>query len=100
MRTTVTLDPDVETVLRQAVRRSGAPFKQVLNDAVREGRPFPNGAVNQVGKIGSMKRIDVHLTRELQVRGRVRYGAEQRLAADDHKLVLARDRGCRAQHVL
>jgi hypothetical protein len=37
MRTTVTLDPDVETLLRHAVRDSGVPFKQVLNDAVREG---------------------------------------------------------------
>jgi hypothetical protein len=37
MRTTVTLDPDVETLLRRAMRESGAPFKQVLNDAVREG---------------------------------------------------------------
>ena len=37
MRTTVTLDPDVETLLRQAARKSGAPFKQVLNNAIREG---------------------------------------------------------------
>ena len=37
MRTTVTLDPDVETLLRHAARVSGAPFKQVLNNAVREG---------------------------------------------------------------
>lgn len=37
MRTTVTLDPDVEVLLRRAVRESGAPFKQVLNNAVRDG---------------------------------------------------------------
>jgi len=37
MRTTVTLDPDVEKLLKAAARDSGAPFKQVLNDAVREG---------------------------------------------------------------
>jgi len=37
MRTTVTLDPDVEALLRRTVRKTGAPFKQVLNDAVREG---------------------------------------------------------------
>ncbi|MFN9479920.1 MAG: antitoxin [Betaproteobacteria bacterium] len=37
MRTTVTIDPDVEVLLRRAVRDSGAPFKQVLNDAVRNG---------------------------------------------------------------
>ena len=37
MRTTVTLDPDVESMLRKEVRRSGEPFKQVLNDAIRAG---------------------------------------------------------------
>lgn len=37
MRTTVTLDPDVEVLLRNAVRETGAPFKQVLNNAVRQG---------------------------------------------------------------
>ena len=37
MRTTVTLDPDVESMLRKEVRRRGEPFKQVLNDAIRVG---------------------------------------------------------------
>jgi hypothetical protein len=37
MRTTVTLDPDVEAMLRGEMRRSGAPFKQVLNNAIRAG---------------------------------------------------------------
>ena len=45
MRTTVTLDPDVELLLKQAVRERDAPFKQVLNDAVRQGlRPVPPAA--------------------------------------------------------
>lgn len=37
MRTTVTLDPDVQRLLKEAEHRSGHPFKQVLNDAVRAG---------------------------------------------------------------
>ena len=37
MRTTVTLDPDVEAILRKEVRRRGEPFKQVLNNAIRAG---------------------------------------------------------------
>ena len=37
MRTTVTLDPDVESLLRREVRRRGEPFKQVLNNAIRSG---------------------------------------------------------------
>ena len=37
MRTTVTLDPDVEAMLRKEMRRGGKPFKQVLNNAIRAG---------------------------------------------------------------
>jgi hypothetical protein len=37
MRTTVTLDPDVQRLLEEAQHRSRLPFKQVLNDAVRAG---------------------------------------------------------------
>ena len=37
MRTTVTLDPDVESMLRKEVRQRGEPFKQVLNNAIRAG---------------------------------------------------------------
>ncbi|MFO1216914.1 MAG: hypothetical protein U1E89_00870 [Burkholderiaceae bacterium] len=35
MRTAVTLDADVQRLLKEAERRTGRPFKQVLNDAVR-----------------------------------------------------------------
>lgn len=51
MRTTVTLDPDVERQLRSEVRRRGEPFKQVLNNAIRAGlkaaraRPEPYRAL-------------------------------------------------------
>ncbi len=37
MRTTVTLDPDVEKLLRRAVRQRGQSFKKVLNLAIRHG---------------------------------------------------------------
>jgi hypothetical protein len=37
MRTTVTLDPDVQSLLRKEVRRRGEPFKHVLNNAIRAG---------------------------------------------------------------
>ncbi len=37
MRTTVTIDADVELLLKQAMRERDKPFKQVLNDAVRQG---------------------------------------------------------------
>ncbi len=37
MRTTVTLDPDVERLIHTAMRERGTSFKQALNQAVRDG---------------------------------------------------------------
>lgn len=37
VRTTVTLDPDVERMLREAMHRSRASFKATLNAAIRAG---------------------------------------------------------------
>lgn len=39
MRTTVTLDPDVEAHVRQVMRERGLTFKQALNDTIRRGIP-------------------------------------------------------------
>jgi len=36
MRTTVTLDPDVERYIRETCHKRKKSFKQVLNDALRE----------------------------------------------------------------
>jgi hypothetical protein len=37
VRTTVTLDPDVEQQLKELARRQGISFKAALNNAVRAG---------------------------------------------------------------
>lgn len=37
MRTTVTLDPDVDALVKQRMRERGVTFKQALNEAVRAG---------------------------------------------------------------
>jgi hypothetical protein len=37
MRTTVTLDPDVEARLREVARERGVSFKEALNSAIRAG---------------------------------------------------------------
>jgi hypothetical protein len=37
MRTTVTLDPDVEALVRGLMRERGLTFKQAVNLAIREG---------------------------------------------------------------
>lgn len=37
MRTTVTLDPDVEHLVRKTMRERGISFKQAINEAIRQG---------------------------------------------------------------
>ena len=37
MRTTVTLDPDVEKLIRDAMKKRAISFKEALNEAVRIG---------------------------------------------------------------
>jgi len=37
VRTTLTLDDDVAAKLRSETRKTGKPFKQVVNEALREG---------------------------------------------------------------
>lgn len=39
MRTTVTLDPDTEQLVRRQMIERGVSFKQALNDAIRAGAP-------------------------------------------------------------
>jgi hypothetical protein len=41
MRTTVTLDPDVEALLRRTMRKRGISFKAALNQAIRDGLAGP-----------------------------------------------------------
>jgi hypothetical protein len=45
VRTTLTLEPDVERLLREAARREQKSFKQVVNEAIRRGlaSPLPDG---------------------------------------------------------
>jgi hypothetical protein len=41
MRTTLTLDEDVAAKLRAEARRSGRPFREVVNEALRRGLVTP-----------------------------------------------------------
>jgi methylphosphotriester-DNA--protein-cysteine methyltransferase len=48
MRTTVTLDPDVQALVEAAMRERGISFKQAINDAVRAGlRPAKRAGFKQ-----------------------------------------------------
>jgi hypothetical protein len=44
MRTTVTLDPDVQALLKRAMREQDRSFDETLNDAVRAGLRKPSAA--------------------------------------------------------
>jgi hypothetical protein len=44
MRTTVTLDPDVQALLKRAMREQDRSFKEALNEAVRAGLRKPLAA--------------------------------------------------------
>lgn len=37
MRTTLTLDDDVAALLKKEARKSGEPFKQIVNETLRRG---------------------------------------------------------------
>ena len=64
MRTTVTLDQDVQRLLKEAAHRSGRPFKQVLNDAVRSGLQKPLGTAPPFKQpVFSLGRAKVDLTK-------------------------------------
>lgn len=41
MRTTITLEPDVEALLKKAMRERGLTFKDAVNQAVRDGLAKP-----------------------------------------------------------
>lgn len=69
MRTTVTLDPDTESLVRRLMRERGISFKQALNDAIRAGdpgrqRPDADGPHTVVRNLGTPT---VNLDRALQL---------------------------------
>jgi hypothetical protein len=68
MRTTVTLDPDVEARLREVARERGVSFKEALNSAVRAGLMAARGAREYRTPSRSLGlRAGVNLDKALQV---------------------------------
>lgn len=51
MRTTLTLDDDVAALLTKEVRKSGEPFKQVVNRFLRLGLAAPTQAARKPFKV-------------------------------------------------
>jgi hypothetical protein len=68
MRTTVTLDPDVEARLREIARERGISFKQALNNAVRAGLMAARGTRDYRTPSRSLGlRAGINLDKALQV---------------------------------
>lgn len=65
MRTTVTLDPDAEQIIRRRMRERGMSFKDALNDAIRSSVERPGQRF--VTEVASMGESRVNLDRALQV---------------------------------
>ena len=71
MRTTVTLDPDVEVLVRKAMRERRLSFKAALNQAVRDGligkkakasRAFALRTFKTACEFGALRRASVART--------------------------------------
>jgi hypothetical protein len=69
VRTTVTLDPDVEAKLRAAMRERDVSFKVALNDAVRAGLGAPGLASRRYKMPTAPLGVRVNIDKALQIAG-------------------------------
>jgi type II secretory pathway component PulF len=67
MRTTVTLDPDTDQLVRRRMRERGLSFKQALNELIRQGAGAPADASLFRTETASLCTSSVNLDRALQV---------------------------------
>lgn len=66
MRTTVTLDPDTDQIVRRRMRERGMSFKEALNDIIRCGARIGQPAAFTT-ETASMGEPRVNLDRALQI---------------------------------
>lgn len=69
MRTTVTLDPDTEQLVRARMTKDGVSFKRALNDAIRAGASGKASSERFVTPTHDMGAPKVDLTKALQLAG-------------------------------
>ncbi|MCB0976884.1 MAG: hypothetical protein KDB02_05435 [Acidimicrobiales bacterium] len=67
MRTTVTLDPDTEHLVRTLMRERGISFKEALNDAIRRGAGRTVEAPDFSTQTASLGRSTVSIEKALQL---------------------------------
>jgi len=71
MRTTVTLDPDVEALVKRAMRERGLTFKQAVNEAIRAGMTARSGTTPVAFETHDMGDARVDYTKALQLAGQL-----------------------------
>lgn len=69
MRTTVTLDPDTERLVRSLMERRGISFKQALNDASRAGERGGDERAPFRTEVHNLGQPTVALEKALQLAG-------------------------------
>jgi hypothetical protein len=69
MRTTVTLEPDVEAFIARAMRERGLTFKRAVNDAIRAGMAGPGGGGEESFPTYDMGEPLVDITKALRLAG-------------------------------
>jgi hypothetical protein len=69
MRTTVTLDPDVEALIKRAMEDRGLTFKQAVNDAIRTGMTSSRRAAARSFPTHDMGEPFVDVTKALRLAG-------------------------------
>jgi hypothetical protein len=67
MRTTVTLDPDAEQIVRRRMRERGMSFKDAVNDAIRAGARVSGAPQPFRTETAALGESAVNLDRALQV---------------------------------
>ena len=69
VRTTVTLDPDTEQLIRRQMAERGVSFKEALNDAIRRGIRTAGSTSPFRTATAAMGESRVNLDRALQIAG-------------------------------
>lgn len=67
MRTTVTLDPDAEQIVRRRMRERRISFKQALNEAIRDSATHQHGEAPYRTTTAAMGEPPISLDRALQL---------------------------------
>ncbi len=69
VRTTVTLEPDVEAVVKRAMRERGLTFKQAVNGAIRAGTGARSAGSEPSLPVHDMGEPLVDVTKALRLAG-------------------------------